>query len=354
MNYQLTIDDTIGRWGYSKQYVRRMLDQHKGKHLDVRVSSLGGDLDHGLDIRQQFIDHGDVTVYITGFTASAATVIAMGAKRIVMSKYAMFLVHKCSNFIDAWGAYNADQMEALIEQLTENKKENDKIDVVLANMYANRCGKKVSDILAVLKKGRWLTAQEALDWGFIDEISEVEDGKLDFTADLEAKFNAFGIPTDGLTVMQNEEPEQPKADQGILKRLINSVLHRTDEAEPETPEDNSDSNQSTTQAMSKKIFNFTAIMAFLGMESLTADNDGYVSLKAEEVESVSNKLDTLTADLNTKTAEIATKDARIAELEKQVENLKKAPGDETNDIEDNEGDTAPKSIDMYNAVKDLL
>ena len=139
MNYQLILDYNIGLWGYSKQYVRNVLASFKGKHVDVKISSLGGDMDHGLDIRQQFIDHGDVTVYLSGFVASAATIIAMGAKRIVMSKYAMFLVHKCSNFIDAWGNYNADEMQQLIDQLEANKKENDKIDVVLANMYASKC-----------------------------------------------------------------------------------------------------------------------------------------------------------------------------------------------------------------------
>ncbi|MBQ7690481.1 MAG: ATP-dependent Clp protease proteolytic subunit, partial [Muribaculaceae bacterium] len=93
MNYQIIIDDYIGDWlsDTDKQSVRRKLDSYKGKHVDVKISSLGGSLDDGLDIRQQFIDHGDVTAYLHGFVASAATVIAMGAKKIVMGKYALFL-----------------------------------------------------------------------------------------------------------------------------------------------------------------------------------------------------------------------------------------------------------------------
>lgn len=201
MRYQLTIDDYIGDWGYSKRYVRQVLAGYAGKHVDVKISSLGGDLNHALDIRKQFLDHGDVTVHLSGFVASAATVIAMGAKRIIISKYAMFLVHKCSNFVDAWGSYNADEMAALIEKLTENKQENDKIDVVLATMYAEKCKKKVSEILDVLKRGAWLTAQEAYDMGFVDEISDEEAGvKLNCSADTLAKFAAIGLPLDGLKV----------------------------------------------------------------------------------------------------------------------------------------------------------
>ena len=53
MTYNLNIDDYIGRWGYSKQYVRNQLAGLKGKPVNVRISSLGGAVDDGLDIRQQ-------------------------------------------------------------------------------------------------------------------------------------------------------------------------------------------------------------------------------------------------------------------------------------------------------------
>ncbi len=82
----------------------------------------------------------------------------------------MILVQKCSNFIYVWGKYNADEMDELIKSLEENKLENEKIDVVIAGMYAAKCGKKVSEILDVLKAGRWMTAEEALKLGIIDEI----------------------------------------------------------------------------------------------------------------------------------------------------------------------------------------
>ena len=165
MQYQLIIDYTIGEYGYSMQYIRSVLDRYRGQHVDVKISSLGGDVAHALDIRQQFIDHGDVTVYYTGFSASAATVIATGAKKIVMSKYALILVHKCSLFVDAWGRYNADEMADLMQHLTTAKQDAEKTDVILANIYAKRCGKPVSDILAILKEGKWLNADDALALG---------------------------------------------------------------------------------------------------------------------------------------------------------------------------------------------
>lgn len=119
MTYNINIDDYIGRWGYSKQYIRNQLAGLKGKSVNVRISSLGGSVEHGLDIRQQFLDHGDVTAYLYGLVASSATIAALGAKKVCISKYCMFLVHKVSNWVDAWGQMNADQIQELIDDLKE-------------------------------------------------------------------------------------------------------------------------------------------------------------------------------------------------------------------------------------------
>ncbi|MCM1356521.1 MAG: Clp protease ClpP [Staphylococcus sp.] len=346
MTYQLTIDDYIGRWCYSKQWARKELAKFKGKHVDVLITSLGGDLDHGLDIRQQLIDHGDVTVYLTGFVASSATVIAMGAKRVVMSKYAMFLVHKCSNFIDAWGSYNADQMQQLIDDLTANKKENDKIDVVLASMYANRCGKQVSDILDILKEGRWLTAEEALDYGFIDEIADIkEEGKLNFGVDLKNKFNAMGLSLVGLEQLADPEPEPEPEKSNLLTRVVKSIFSA------DTKENNTD----TTPNMKKTNFSFTALCSLLALESITIDNDGDVTLTAEQMEKINNRIAELENASSSLDKDIKEKDDKISQLESQVEALKKAPGDETNEIEDEAGEDTTFSVsDVYNSIKSII
>ena len=57
MNYQIVIDDYIGDWwnDTDKASIRRQLDAYKGKHVDMKISSLGGSLDDGLDIRQQLL-----------------------------------------------------------------------------------------------------------------------------------------------------------------------------------------------------------------------------------------------------------------------------------------------------------
>ncbi|GFI12664.1 ATP-dependent Clp protease proteolytic subunit [Muribaculaceae bacterium] len=339
MDYQIIIDYSIGLCGYTKQYVRNALSEFKDKHVDVKITSLGGDLDHALDIRQQFVDHGDITAYLSGFVASSATVIAMGAKRIVMSKYAFFLVHKCSNFIDAWGSYNADEMQSLIDDLTANKKENDKIDVVLANLYAKRCKKPISEILGILKDARWLTASEALELGFVDEV--VDDPLIEPEGKeaevIVARFAAIGLPTIGLeNAIKNQEP--PK---NLLNRIVDSVF------KPKNAEQKQKKESKTMEKL-----NLKTISSLLKRDEFTPDENGCVTTTANDLVTLNNHIETLESSLNDKSQEVSELSSKIDDLNAQIDAMKKAPGDTTNEIEDDAGDTSFSVTDLYNSVKD--
>lgn len=343
MNYQLIIDDYIGQFGFSKSYVKQVLADYTDKHVDVKISSLGGDLDHGLDIRQQFLDHGDVTVYFSGFVASAATIIALGAKRICMSKHAFMLVHKCSNFIDAWGSYNADQMQELIDQLTQNKKENDKIDVVIAQLYADKCGKSINEILDILKKEEWLTADEALEYGFIDEIVDTPDmQKTNFTAELAVKFNRIGLPTGGF------EPKQQ--DNSVLDKILSAIRSLQQKfAEPAT--------QPSQPIFSVMDFNFKNVAALLGIEALATTEDGQVNITTDQMQAIENRIAELVQNLADRDNTIAERDSSITELTAQIDALNNQPGDSTPEgVTDKEtpDNSLNNSQSLFNSVKSIL
>lgn len=337
MTYNINIDDYIGRWGYSKQYIRNQLAGLKGKPVNVRISSLGGAVDDGLDIRQQFIDHGDVTAYLYGLVASSATIAAQGAKKVCISKFAMFLVHKVSNWVDAWGQYNADQIQELINQLKENKLENDKFDIVLANMYANRCKKKVNEILDVLKEGRWLTAQEALNYGFVDEIIE-DNEKIDFV-DAAEKLNVLGLPA------LPSQQDKVNSTEGLLQKVISKIdgfISSFGKKEEDTPSETI--NNVTTM---KK--DYLKVNAILNVEGLEFDKDGKCNLTEDQVKAVNDKVNTLEQD-------ITDKQTLIDQKEDQINNLKNDDGDETRHIEGEEknGKSDVTAQSMYNDVKDFI
>ena len=103
-----------------------------------------------------------------------------------------------------------------------------------------------------------------------------------------------------------------------------------------------------------KKFNFSTVESLLKMDSITPDNDQEVTVKAEQLEEINNRLDALETENRTNAAAIAAKDAEIAQLKEQVENLKKVPGDETTEIEDNAGDEKITSAILVNSIKSAI
>ena len=303
VNYQIDIDGTIGGWDYSKDYVKNRLNENKGKSVLMRMNSSGGSLTHGLSISDRIQEHGDVTVHLMGFNASAATLAVLKAKKVCMASNGFYLIHKVMSPVDIWDDLNADQMEALIAELIADKLENDKIDQVLAQMYADKTGKSMQEMLDLMKVGGWMTANEAKDWGFVDEILPTAE-KINMAA-MKEKLNAFGLTS---------------------KRINKEDLF-------------------TTKNNFKMKKQFDKVNAVIGVDKLESDKDG-VYLNEVQIETIETKITELEnsvssekalvtaaeAKANTAESTVATQNTEIAELKLQVENLNKGAGAKTNTV----------------------
>ncbi len=314
MEFNFGIDGEIGTWGYSKSYVRNELNKYKGKPVTVRINSLGGSVDHGLAIAAQFASHGNVTAVLVGCVASAATIASLGAKKIIMDANGMYLAHQVSCWVDCWGQLNADEIEAEIEKLTKTKEENQKFDLVLGRMYAKRCGKDANDVAKLMKAGQWMTAEEALKLGVIDEIQELGETK----ADLTEKLNAMKLPP--------------------LPLRNNKWLNRLFGATPKT----------TT--MNK---NYSQVTALLKVNAVAIDG-GNATLSEEQLGAIDSELLRLNEEQANAKKECEAHKAKITELEAQIANLLKTPGADTvaHATETVQDDlTAEK---MFNEIKSLI
>lgn len=284
MNYNFDIDSYIG-YPISKGYVRGKLAESKGKPCTVRINSYGGCVQTALDIRQQFIDHGDVTAYIFGMTASAATILAMGAKKICMSKYAMMLVHPCSKWVDEWGQMNADELAESIKNLEKTKNDLTTIDHVVASVYAQRTGKSIHDMKEAMTKAAWLTAEECKALGLIDDIIE-EGEETKVTARMEELFAACGLPVP----TAQKEPEQNDTE-GSEESMANAIaralgrLFGRKEAK--------DTEDTTVQPISENMktnANFKTVCALLKKDALTAAEDGTLQISAEDMSAIEKRI----------------------------------------------------------------
>lgn len=131
------------------------------KKVKVKINSLGGDVDEALAIYELLLSMGDrVTTICEGRCASAATIIAMGGHERLMSRYALFLVHKC------WSGVVGNE-NVLEEELDAQRSINDR----MAQIYADRTGRKKEDIEELMNlfngDGAWLNVEQAMEYGFI-------------------------------------------------------------------------------------------------------------------------------------------------------------------------------------------
>lgn len=154
--------DADAEWmgGVSAEAVVKALKAMTGP-VTLRINSPGGDVFAARAIQAAMDAHdGEITAYVDGYAASAASLIAVAADRCVMASGAFMMIHK------AWtiAMGNADEFLASAELL-------EKIDGSLADTYAAKAGSDAEGFAEQMRAETWFTAQEAVDAGLADEIA---------------------------------------------------------------------------------------------------------------------------------------------------------------------------------------
>lgn len=148
-------------FGISAEEFNKQIAGLKGKPIALRINSPGGDVFDGRAMASAIQQHGDVTVYIDGLAASAATYVAIAAKQVNISDGAFFMIHNAWTF--SYG--NKHDMTSAADLL-------DKVDQSIINDYVKKTAKSKDEIVAWMDDETWFSAQEALEHGFVDSIME--------------------------------------------------------------------------------------------------------------------------------------------------------------------------------------
>jgi ATP-dependent protease ClpP protease subunit len=330
--YDIDIDGFIGSWYLSKRFVKNALSDKTDKEVLCRVNSLGGNLDDAIDIAAQFEAHGNVTCELFALNASAATLFTLGAKKVRSHINSTYLIHKVLSWVDAWGYMNEDDIDAAIEQLKAEKDRNSTQTLVIAKMYAKKTGKPVKDILNLMKQEKWLTAEQAKEWGFVDEIFEDSTIKPADVQDPDFLnlLNVAGLPVPVAQVAKNPGKEEIEAT-GVAQAILAGIK------EFFNPQNKIVSDMNKT---------YVSINTLLNVEGIEFKN-GKVELTEDQVKILNEAITNANAEIKT--------------LNDQIEALNKKPGDETTEVP-KETDTPPaetkdevdvKSIkDMFNFLPD--
>lgn len=189
----------------SSQNIRRKLQDTDAEKIHVHINSPGGDAFEGVAIGNILKNHkAEIIAHIDGMAASAASVIAVAADKVIMPENTMMMIHRASTF--EYG--NASVFEKAASDLR-------KIDKSLAASYKERFVGEQSELDQLLDDETFLTAEEAVAFGLADvvgeeiEIKDLED--LDDEEDDEEEYENF---KDKLVAKyaakQNNEPPEPK------------------------------------------------------------------------------------------------------------------------------------------------
>ena len=151
-------------WGMnnycSPNQVESALQNANHQPVTVEIASNGGDVFAGSEIYSLLKGYdNDVTVNIVGLAASAASVIAMAGDTVKIAPTAQIMIHKA--WTDSQG--NADDLEHQANVLGT-------IDQSIASAYENKTGMSQDELLQMMSNETWLTAKDAVDKGFADEI----------------------------------------------------------------------------------------------------------------------------------------------------------------------------------------
>lgn len=331
--YNLHLKGFVGGSDFDRDYVDYVLGRNAKQPVTVLIDSTGGNLATALSISSAFKMHGDVTVHFVGMNASAATIASLGARHISIDTNAMYLVHKCSTDFFEWGQLNADQMADLITSLEKQRSDLDKLDCNVAAMYAAKCKKRPQALLDLMKTGGWLTAAEAKEWGFVDEITDApEDAAPRLTDAVASAMAAEGMPIPNIPVADRDSALSKFF--AAIASLFKSNNQSTDHSTLHTPH-------------STKMSTLTAphICSLLSLPTLElAEDSASATLSVEQIARLEAAIAEAHVNAEKYEAEISALTSRIAELEKRP------AADTTAIVNDKPGAALPKEETPFEAM----
>lgn len=168
--------------------------------IQLYLNSSGGNVMDGLAIYNTLKRHkARKVVDIDGFAVSIASIVAMAGDEIRMAKNGMIMIH------DPWIVTSGTA-----DELRDQAEAMDKIKSGLVGTYKDQTGKEDIEISDMMTAETWFTAEEALDNGFIHEITAEQNISAYFD------FKKFKNAPDRLRQSANiQDPEPPKSFKGI-------------------------------------------------------------------------------------------------------------------------------------------
>jgi len=279
--------------------IRTKINQANGQPINLTISSGGGSVTEGMGIADLVANYPEETTATgIGLVASIATVVLLAADIVKMTENAFMMIHRPWSYTMG----NADEIEATAELL-------DKMEAKLLNIYTAAVYKRKGDqknlkeiITNMMAAETWLTAQEALEFGFIDEIVKVGEKNIDMLPLQNSLSKFINVPAALLTYTKKDN------DMGnsILEK-IKSLLSNMD-----------DKKEVTNIVEEEKVMEETPKNDEVEVAISLLKENGYFVMSPDEMEAIHSKQKEEMDSMYKKTDEQKNS---IAEIETVLETL---------------------------------
>lgn len=166
--------------GFSKQ-----LAEANGEEIEVDINSPGGSIFAGSEIYTALRSYrGNKKIRIVGLAGSAASVIAEAGESEI-SPTAMYMIHNVSSRVS--GDYRAMEHQGEVLRAANQ---------AIANAYIDKTGMSNEELLNLMDNETWLTAQDAVRYGFVDRVM-FQDSRIPLTNTI------GGIPPETIEKLRN-------------------------------------------------------------------------------------------------------------------------------------------------------
>ena len=203
----------------SYNVVQKEISNAKGKELNLVISSGGGSVTEGMAIADLIANYPEETTATgIGLVASIATVVLLSADKVKMTENAFMMIHRPWSYTMG----NADELEATAELL--DKMEAKLLDIYTASVIKRKGSQEnlENKITEMMAAETWLTAQEALEFGFIDEIVKVGEKNIDLLPLQNSLSKFMNVPAALLTNTKKDD-DMGNSILEKIKTLLNNI-----------------------------------------------------------------------------------------------------------------------------------
>lgn len=173
----------IGGWwgGVSAEDFAKDIVALDVKTLNVRLNSPGGLVFEGVAIYNALARHkANVVIHVEGLAASIASIIAMAGDEVRIAEGSRFMIH------DPWSMVMGAASDLRAEADILDGLKSDLIDI-----YAARTEQSRDDLSKWMGDETWLSARDAVDKGFADEMTPAKKKKKENAHAQSAMFAYF-------------------------------------------------------------------------------------------------------------------------------------------------------------------